>query len=475
MRSLQSWDWIHRKTTWTLFGCCVVGFLFAVWYRMLHLEYVQVYSDSLSPFVAACKVFYTGWSDPPNPESDHWLWVSSLPLVLLAENLEQLFLFRLVVGASIVPVGCAVLWGWDSPNKLLGMVLMAVLLSVDAGLIDTLISSFRGYGAPEIFAVATLGYVFWAKGQAWGAYIASIFTVIAAGQHPLALGCLLAVFVMWKQIYHSSPALFWKVLGTTFVFSLPRVLWIIELMQCDSGGFSCLQQIALSSSETESVVQLLWRIVHDRFWIEQGVGGGLLLLGCLLGRKHPFASWVLWSTLGIVVLGLSISTLRPYHFRVLAVPMLCWSLLGWLGHTRILLLLSPLWAWGYVMQSPEPVAWRNVLSEHDSLASALCEQQKPFWLEAYDPSGELAVSIQGIGISMALQGCQKQILSQPKERIVLLSEQELSYPIISQVEQYKMYELSTSQLQEEFSSEALLSGFDVATIFYADSEIVLHW
>jgi hypothetical protein len=474
MKWHRVWGWINNSPLLALF-CCICGTFFAVWYRLDHIEFVQVYSDSLSPFAAAIKAYNTGWSNPPNPESDHWLWFLMYPLVLFSNNLEQLFTIRLALGAIVVPVSCAILWLLKVQNKNLGIFLISILVSLDSGLIDTLLSSFRGYGAPELFAIATVGYLLWVRGFVIGAIVAGSTTIIAAGQHPLALGCLLSVFWMFVELNRISRRYLLVAVGACALVSLPRLLWVSQILQCDAGGLACIQEIAFSSSEQQLSLGLLWQVLHDRFWVEQGIGGLFLVVGCFLAPKNPLAKWVLLSALGISILGLSISTLRPYHFRVLAVPMLCWSVVGWSNFPKLLCMVSPFWVWGYLVQPPEPVEWRNNIKEHDQLAEAICTRPDAVWIEGYHPLADLQVSLQGIGISMALQGCKSKILSTPSEQqVLLLSNTSLSYPIFTEIGGNKIYEVSLKEM-EVYSAQTLHSGFDVATLFFDDEDIVLRW
>ena len=112
------------------------------------------------------------------------------------------------------------------------------------------------------------------------------------------------------------------------IFLLPRLLWVYHLMQCDAGGLACLTDVAVSSSESDvSIADMLVRVLHDRLWIEMGLGSLLMIIGWWYAenRDETLASMV---CIGNSCLGLSISTLRPYHFRVLIVPMFILSIQG---------------------------------------------------------------------------------------------------------------------------------------------------
>ena len=77
----------------------------AIWSRYRYFDAVEIYSDSFVSYLAATRVLHTGFSDPPNPESDHWLWVTAIPQVILSGSLRELFLFRLGISALVAPIG----------------------------------------------------------------------------------------------------------------------------------------------------------------------------------------------------------------------------------------------------------------------------------------------------------------------------------------------------------------------------------
>ena len=59
--------------SWNVWIGCFLLYAIAIWSRYRYFDAIEIYSDSLSPYLAATKVIHTGFSDPPNPESDHWL------------------------------------------------------------------------------------------------------------------------------------------------------------------------------------------------------------------------------------------------------------------------------------------------------------------------------------------------------------------------------------------------------------------
>jgi len=428
----------------------------------------------MSPFAAATKVLYTGWSDPPNPESDHWLWVTALPLVVLADDLNTLLTLRFWLGALVVPFALIVLWLLVKQQRWLSLIVGTVLLAWDSGLIDTSISAFRGYLAPEFIGLATVGFALWLRGQQWGGCLACVATVIAGGHHPLALGCLLGIVWLLVQMAKQSRSWFLISVFAMLIACIPRILWMVQLLQCDAGGWQCIQNISLSSSEALSITTVMTNIFHDRLWIEMGTGGVVLIVGCFLGRKEPLQTWVLLQIVGIVLLGLSISTLRPYHFRIVAVPLLCWSICGWMRVGWKCWPAIPLWVYGVIWQSPSPLDTRVKAQDHDAIADVLCDISGPFWLEAYLATAD-SLSLQGVGVSMGLKGCARQIVSTPSDQLMVISDTSLPFHERGQARGMTVYQMPTSAEVEQLDNSMRISGFDVATLFYPDAKIQLRW
>ena len=105
--------------------------------------------------------------------------------------------------------------------------------------------------------------------------------------------------------------------------------WVYQLMQCDAGGLACLTDIAVSSSEVETAfVSMIGDVLNDRLWIEMGFASLIMGIGWWHSQNRELKYWLILSALGIFMLGLSISTLRSYHFRVLIVPMFVLSIQG---------------------------------------------------------------------------------------------------------------------------------------------------
>lgn len=452
----------------------VLWWVAAIWIRVSHLPYMQVTSDTLSPFVAGVRWWNTGWFQPANPESDQWLWIISLPLLWLSQSLNQLFWWKCVVSTIIVPTSMWLTRFVVARNRLLWMGVAAIVLTFDMGLVDTMISSFRGYWSPECMSIACVGLVYWDKGKVWGAHIASVATIIAMGQHPLVLGCIPALIWMWYQMRCRGQA-WWISVLLAGVCLIPRGLWLWELMQCDAGGLACLTGVAVSSSEVLSTWLLIQRVLVDRLWIEMGLASVLMILGWYHSDNSPLRWWIIVSTIGIAVLGLSISTLRPYHFRVLIVPMMILSFNGLSRMGRWSLALGVAWSVMVVYYRIEPVDWYTTAEDSDAVATELCTESEPIWLEGH--GSELQVSPQSVGLSLWLKGCEIQFSPRPTDPLWVLQDARI---VSSEVQSF-VWQNSTVRLQhysfkvwQSESSDLKWSGHDVAILVWDTSLIHLE-
>lgn len=450
-------------------GC----WLLAIWVRLSYLPYAQVTSDTLSPFVAGIRWWNTGFFQPANPESDQWLWILSLPLVGLANSLSQLFWWKCVATTVVVPISMSLIMVTVEKHARFWAVVMAVILTLDMGLVDTMLSSFRGYWAPECMALVCVGLVYWEKGCTWGAHLATVATVVAMGQHPLVLGCTPALMWLWWSMWRREASWWWAVL-LAVVCVIPRGFWIWELMQCDAGGFACLTDIAVSSSEDTTFWSMISAVLVDRLWVEMGFASVLMLWGWQQSSTSILRQWTILSALGIAVLGLSIDTLRPYHFRVLIIPTFMVAIQGlsqldWKG-----LSAGVLWCACVLFFRIEPVAWFSVSEHADAVAAHLCDETGPIWLEGY--GADLQVSPQSVGVSMMLQGCAVELASSPTEDIWLLENRSAQ----SNLSELPAWHNDVVQLQRVsktkwrwMSTEQQWSGHDVAILFWDPSLIQL--
>ena len=255
------------------------------------------------------------------------------------------------------------------------------------------------------------------------------------------------------------------------VLFIPRAWAVFELLQCETGGWSCIVQIASSSSEQIGILDQLQRLMHDRFWIEMGIAGPILLIGLLMGSQSILGKWLWISILGMLLLGLNISTLRPYHLRILSAPMVAVSVLGWSRIGRWSLATVPFWLWGMIIMPPQIQSWQNHMSVHDDIGQWLCTQQTAFWLEGY---GDLEISIQGIGISYFLQGCSPEmVLPSANAEILVITQESLNYPHLYESDKFHLFRVPFIDIQYRLDQEKRLSGYDMAILFQDESNIVL--
>ena len=459
-----------------LIGVILLVLVSALYFRWSSFSYTQVYSDSLSPFAGGIQFLEQGSAKPPNPESDHWLWVSTLPFLTLATSLQELFWFRYLGNLVLVlfSMFSAYLLFSGERYRLWGVGAVGLFLGADSGLIDTLISSFRGYFAPEYLAFATIGVILFLRGKLWGVWLAIIGSVLAGGQHPLAMGSFLGLGFLGCLSWRRSRKYFWVGCLIFLCCITPKAVWIWQLLQCDAGGLACLTSIAMSSAESTTILEQIYRGFYDRFWIEMGPAGLFLLIGLWRSRKHLFTQWVCISILGVVLLGLSISTFRPYHFRALAAPMVLASVLGWIQLGRRFLNLIPIWAGFLIFFPPKPVAWKNQIVLHDQIAAIFCSASAPFWVEGYGTE-ELGISLQGVGVSYWLQGCDPEnIVSEMKDNILLIGEVGVDLPIYFQHQHFTIYQLDSVNEMPAFSMEKRVSGYDFTILFVPEEEIILR-
>lgn len=446
----------------------------AIYVRLSYAPFVQITSDTLSPFVGAIRWWNTGWFGAANPESDQWLWIVSAPLLLFSSSLASLFWWKCVATTVVIPCALWMVLQETRRHQWFWMLVMTSVLTLDMGLLDTMLSSFRGYWAPECMAVASMGLVLWHRGNQSGAHLTTAATIIAMGQHPLVLGMFPVLLWIWHQQWNRGEA--WYVsIGLASILLIPRAFWVQHLMECDAGGLACVTNIAVSSSESgQTSLQLIGRALKDRLWVEMGFASVVMSVG-LWKSSHPtLARWLIGSVIGIMLLGLSISTLRPYHFRVLIVPMFVLSILGLERLGRVGLVLGGAWIGLVWFHRIEPVSWFNSLDETDQVADFLCHQADPVWIEGY--GNRLTVSPQSVGVSMFVKGCTSSMENSPPENSwILVSREEV--PAMGQTywegDTHSVRRVPSEQWRA-VPNEAKWSGHDVAVLFSSEEDIQLH-
>jgi len=461
------------SAVWLLtWGLCLWGI--SIYIRLSYFPFVQVTSDTLSPFVGAIRWWNTGWFGAANPESDQWLWILSAPLMVVSSNISSLFWWKFVATTIVVPCALWMVVQETKYHQWFWMLVVTSILTLDMGLVDTMLSSFRGYWAPECMAVASIGLILWHRGNPMGGHIATVATIIAMGQHPLVLGMLPVLGSIWYQQYKRGEA--WYVsIGLAILLLIPRAIWMFELMQCDAGGFACLSNIAVSSSESsQTSIQLLGRVLKDRLWVEMGFASMVMIVGLWKSSHRTLMLWLIGSVIGITILGLSISTLRPYHFRVLIVPMFVLSVQGLARLNRVGIGLGLVWIGLVWIHRIEPVVWFNSLEETDQIADFLCHQSDPIWLEGYGRS--LTVSPQGVGVSMFAKQCTASMANRPDDDIwVLVSREDpLTIGEISWTGEKHLLRRVSSEQWGTIPNEDKWSGHDAALLFWSENAIQLH-
>ena len=384
--------------------------------RLQYLSFVEINSDSLSSYLSALKFWTVGFTAPPNPESDHWMWLSKVPWLFWASSLEELFQIRFLIGASMAPMAAWSVWYSSHRYRHISALACGLFVALDKGLIDTLISSFRGYMAPEWIGLATVFFVL-SRTHKWALPFVGICVVIAGGHHPMALGALLGV--VWLCFF-PSKYVWWMIVGVALCGTF-RCLSLYEIMQCDAGGWACIQTIALGSAEQLSFGQLLFRILHDRFWVEMGWSCGILLLGLVLSPKNDVWKWCFFSCIGVLILGWMIDTLRPYHLRALLVPMLVSAIYGlqrlrfWIYPTLIL------WGFGLWYSSADIIGIKNSIQYHDKAGKEI-QKYSNIWMES---STDSPIFVPGVGLSAVLSGFSVVFFSKSPQKNILIFEQDI--------------------------------------------------
>ena len=375
----------------------------AVAYRLQVVDIIEVGSDTLSPIWAAMGVLHHGWADPPNPESDHWLWLTHLPL-MWGRSLHEVFVLRCAQAALIAPLGAYAVWILSSQRTAVSL-LAGLLLALDPGLRDTLVVGFRGYGAPEWLMLSFLGLVAYLNHRRLGILIFGVAWVIAAGQHSLTLGAVFGVGYLALSLKAPRRDLLFLMAGVGMAF-LPRVFWVSEIMQCDEGGIQCLLTIASGSSEgDQSMGALLLRGLQDRFHVEWSWMAVVGLFGLRWIADHRLSRGVLLMAAGILILGLVLHTLRPYHLRIFVGPLVVCAAVGWwtkFGKWGEAVLA--VWLGGMVAFQMAPIGAPLALQSHDEIGRQLSRIDRKVWVETKYIGENLYFDPSAAVVSAYLQG-----------------------------------------------------------------------
>lgn len=422
MRSLRS------ETLAVTFVLLVV-FGLALWVRLPAVPAATLGSDGLGPYLVALQVLQGGgWPHPPNPEGGHSLWLLQLPLLPFSRSLEGLVSLRFGVAALVAPLASAAAAVLASPGRRTAAAAAAgVWLALDPGLVDTLTSAFRGYGAPEVLAAVTLCAAVALRRPATVLPLAAaaVLLVAASGQHPFATGTALGALLALAALEKDRRTLLW-VVSAGLLACLPRIHHLLWLAQCGEGTWACLARVAGGSAEPGTPGwEMLRRAFHDRILVEgwwpwpvAGVGLGLLAWRPTHPRR-ALLRWALGGLVGILVLGLLAKSLRPYHLRM-AMPAL--AVASAVGLSRLpgaawLLVVAALPLWH---PPPSGQEW-GPLAVDATTASLLEPDDPPVGLRAAWWDHPAGLDPTAVALSAWLQGCSAPLTTDLSAPVILLA------------------------------------------------------
>ena len=408
----------------------------AAWHRLRLVEHAIVGSDSLGPYLQAKAALLGHLPRPPNPESGDALWLLAVPLVSLADSLEALFEARFVLGGVVAPLAFAAAWHWadddvSAARRWAGALAAGVLMAFDPGLVDTLVSGARSYGAPELVGLMTLGVALAIRGYTHGLALAMLGLVWAAGHHPLSIGAAAGLWLMWPQRET------WSVRRAALLFgallAVPRLLRLAKLALCGEGLVPCIVRVAQSNNSTaEPMLSQLKTAMHDRFLVDWGSGLWVVLAGVLATalcrhRTHRRAAgFAVLCLIGLVSVGMLNGYLRSYHLRIIAVPL---AVAAGLGLARAWP-LAPLGALAAVMNwQPHLIVGPDsgAVARHDRIAAEL--PSGPKWVDRVWWSGSPTVDASAVVLSGMLQGAEGFALG-PDVPVTLLSVEDNSWEVM---------------------------------------------
>jgi hypothetical protein len=390
--------------------------------RFQAIPYASVDSDALGQYLAAWALGAGVLAQPPNPEGGYaliwWVW----PVVEMAGSLEGLYRLRFAQGALMAPLTMlAARWLLGGTNRgWAAAVAAGAVVALDPGLVDTLVSSFRGYGAPELGAVATLGLAGSLRGRWWGPTAMGLAIAAAVGQHPMAAGLVVGAIAVGPMVVErvGGRAVLAGVLAT-MVSLLPRWVLLVQQASCGDGWSACLGRVALGSSEPAlGRAGLLMRALQERVTGDFGLIAGALLFAAVVsalwrlpGRPqtrddlaaHALARWGLGSVVGIILVGLAVESLRPYHLRIAAAPL---ALLVGVGLTRNWLLSAGLVATlGALWTGATPTSEvKGAVERADHLAQRIESVSAPLRVDRVWYDGPAYAEPAGVVLAAVLQG-----------------------------------------------------------------------
>lgn len=380
----------------------------AAWARLRQLPLVIPDRDAIAPFATAWALLDGRLPLPHHAHFGDGLWLCHLPLVAVAGTLEQLFVLRALVGASIAACGFGAAWllagdrGW---RRLWAGLAAGLFLAWDPGLVDSFISGARGYWAPELLALALLGAAGAARGRTWGLPTLLLGLLLAAHHHPLVLGCGAGLLLFAPSAWRASRGGGrWLALGiTALLVGLPLLRLALGRPGTDA-GMEGLAAVALGSSSASAVngLPLVAAALWDWALVEHGLGWWLLPAGLLLALPRRVGWGALLALVGLVLLGLGIQHLDHHHLRMAAAPVAVAAALGWarLGPGALVAGALALGLWRLPPYMGLPV---GALATLDIMAPVVAEQPGPLWLDRAGV-GPGCTDSTGLVLSMVLRG-----------------------------------------------------------------------
>ena len=381
----------------------------AAWHRLRVVDQAVVGSDSLGPYLQAQAALFGHLPRPPNPESGDALWAAAVPIVAMADSLTDAFTIRFIAGALVAPIGFAAAYHWTSERCSMARRWAAGLaaggiLAFDPGLLDTLVSGARSYGAPELVGVLTLALALGLRGVPWAPGVAMVGIAAAAGHHPLAIGVALGILPFAARLHRVHGG---RVLRTALLIGgiavLPRLLRLIDLAACGEGPSACIAAVARSNVvDPEPWSRLIAVALHDRFAVDFNGSLAVVVVGLVLAlfcrqRDHRWAvGFAALALAGILGVGLVNGYVRSYHLRIVAVPVAVATALGLARVWPLAIVATAAFVHTQVDQlpvGPDPGA----LSRHDAVASAL--PPGPLWVDRVWWSGPPTLDASAVVLS----------------------------------------------------------------------------
>ena len=388
----------------------------AAWHRLRVLDEAIVSSDSLGPYLQAQAALFGNLPRPPNPESGDALWIMAVPLVAAAGSLTELLQSRFILIGLVAPIGFAAAFHWTDPQattarRWAGALAAGLFLAFDPGLLDTLVSGARSYGAPELIGIMTLGAALSLRAHPWAPALTFGALIAATGHHPLALGFGLGLLPLLPAMHQAVGG---RRLRQGIMFgalvAVPRLIRLVLLANCGDSVVQCLSKVA-QSNVTEPIpwITLLTTAIHDRGTGDLASGAWVVLAGlgavllCRTSAHRKVGHFALAGAVGLMMLGLCTGYIRSYHLRIAAAP---FAVAAGIGLARMWP-LALVGAVAFVTQTHHrlPVGPDvGAIARHDRVAAEL--PATPLWVDRVWWDGPPTLDPSGVVLSGWLTGRQ---------------------------------------------------------------------